>query len=214
MNGHPTMLLGAYALGALEAVEDGEVSAHLARCPDCAAEVADLRTLPPLLDALNDGDLAGLQAGDAPPDYLFDRLAAEAAARFPATAWWRRTRVLLAAAAAAVLIAAGLSGWALASGDTHAHTYTATAAGVRMDVRLTSARTGTGLHIDVSGLPTDEHCTLVAVAMDGSRHVAGQWTATYSGTATMIGSTDVTADQLTRLVLLGTNGKTLLSVNL
>lgn len=214
MTDHPTILLGAYVLGALEPDEHRTVDEHLAQCAACAAETADLAALPPLLATLTDEDLDGLHAASAPPAELFDRVAGEVEARHPATPWWRRTRALVAAAAAAVLIGGGVGGWSLASGGGHPHTYSASAAGMRMHVRLTSAESGTGLHVDVTGLPTDEHCTLIAQARDGSNHVAGQWVATYSGAATMTGSTDVPAAQLRRVVLLGTERNPLLSVNL
>ena len=41
--------LGGYVLGALEPAEREAVAAHLARCPECAAEHARLAALPALL---------------------------------------------------------------------------------------------------------------------------------------------------------------------
>jgi anti-sigma factor RsiW len=45
MNGHPTEALGAYADGELTQDEARRVEAHLARCTECAREVAAIRSL-------------------------------------------------------------------------------------------------------------------------------------------------------------------------
>jgi hypothetical protein len=81
-----------------------------------------------------------------------------------------------------------------------------------MDAQLEPATTGTTLHVTVAGLPINEHCTLIAVAKDGSRHSAGQWVASYSGKAQITTATDFDRDQLRQLILLGTNGQTLITM--
>ena len=49
--------LGAYVLGALEPDERRRVDEHLRDCPACAAELADLATLPTLLDRVDPTEL-------------------------------------------------------------------------------------------------------------------------------------------------------------
>ena len=44
--------LGAYVLGGLEPEEEREVREHLAHCPDCAREYAELAELPAKLDLI------------------------------------------------------------------------------------------------------------------------------------------------------------------
>ncbi len=66
-------LLGAHALDALDADEARLVAEHLARCPRCAAEVADHHEVV--------GMIANVGA-DAPPE-LWDRIAAQIAAPGP-----------------------------------------------------------------------------------------------------------------------------------
>ncbi|HLI73696.1 MAG TPA: anti-sigma factor [Acidimicrobiales bacterium] len=66
-------LLGAYALDALDADEARLVAEHVARCPRCAAEVADHHEVV--------GMIANVGA-DAPPE-LWDRIAARIAAPGP-----------------------------------------------------------------------------------------------------------------------------------
>jgi len=64
-------LLGAFALGAVDAEEAATVRAHLATCPECQAEIADLwaavDSLPGLIEPME------------PPPALRDRIAAIAA---------------------------------------------------------------------------------------------------------------------------------------
>src|SRR5688572_30230941 len=72
---HPD--LGGYLLGALTPEETQEFSRHLASCPACRAEVAELSGLPAVLD------LAVPQGDEEPPDRLRARTlaAVEKAAR-------------------------------------------------------------------------------------------------------------------------------------
>lgn len=81
---HPTLLLGAYVLAALEPAERAEVDAHVRRCPACAAEVGELMPLRDLLAQLGPDEVHALAAGpaggppapSAPPADLFPRLVA------------------------------------------------------------------------------------------------------------------------------------------
>ena len=82
-----------------------------------------------------------------------------------------------------------------------------------MHVTLTSQQSGTGLRVTVSGLPRNEQCRLIAMASDGSRDLVGRWSATYYGQAQVTGSTDIPRSQLSRLVLLGTQGQHLVTVS-
>ena len=66
--------LGAYALGALEPAEAAAVEAHLAACPECAAELARLEPLPRLVARAE-----GLEIPPAPAaleERILDRVAA------------------------------------------------------------------------------------------------------------------------------------------
>jgi anti-sigma factor RsiW len=202
--------LGVYVMNALDLSERAEVDAHLSTCAECRTELADLSSLPAVLDRMTLDDLA--PATVTLPDDLFDRVAAKArsqhsAANAPQRA--RGRRLLAVAAALVVLVGGGVGVWAATRGPHHYISHSA----VRMDVTLASQATGTSYTVSVSGLPTDEHCTLIAIAKDGSRDVAGEWDATYQGQAKETGSTDIPIDDLKQLVLLGTDGKRLSIVN-
>jgi hypothetical protein len=81
-----------------------------------------------------------------------------------------------------------------------------------MRVAVSSQATGSALRVTVSGLPTEEHCRLLAVGDDGTTDLVGRWDATYAGEAQVTGSTDIPTAHLSRLVLLGNGGTTLVTV--
>jgi anti-sigma factor RsiW len=208
-----TMSLGVYLLGALEPTEQAAVEAHLATCETCRAELAELAALPPMLEQITLDDIAPEPL--APSEDLFERVAAQARAQVTdelATRRRRRYRRLTAVAAASAIVAgAGIGSWAIL-GDHSSRTPTQTA-GVHMTVALASQVSGTGYTVDVSGLPTNEHCKLIAISSNGERDVAGKWDATYEGVATETGSTSIPRSELARFVLLGTNGERLATVS-
>jgi predicted anti-sigma-YlaC factor YlaD len=222
-----TLSLGVYLMGALEPDERAAVETHLQDCPACQAELSELAELPTMLGLLRIEDVHPPASLDdsaietlAPPADLFDRVAARARdedeLQQAAAARARRSRYrrLVAVAAAAVVIAGGVTGGlALSGGGSSPHTYGAVQGAVQMHVTLIPQATGTGLRVTVSGLRTEQHCWLIAVGDDGSRSVAGQWVATYSGAAQQTGSTSIPISQLSKLLLLGNGRKQLVSVD-
>ena len=210
-----TLSLGVYLLGALDPSEQEAVERHLADCVLCRAELTELAELPSILEQVTLEDLE--QVTLAPPDDLYERVAARARAEKAAAdrSRMRRYRRLVAVAAAAVLITgASVGGWVASRGSdvSRSQVFHSKNGPVHMNVTLASETSGTGLAVSVSGLSTDEHCRLIAIAKDGSRDVAGRWDATYQGQANVTGSTSIQRSDLTRLVLLGTNGERLATV--
>lgn len=233
-----TMSLGVYLLGALEPAEGAEVEAHLSTCAKCREQLEELAALPSMLEMLrvedvdpsvdassgNTVDLVGASRGEpaiTPSEDLYERFVANARnAEAGDELAQRRGRLkrfrLLAAAAAAVVVVGGGIGIGVglsSSGPSQPRAISAAFGNVHMQVRLAGQTTGTALRIDVSGLPDDEHCQLIAVGKDGQRDMAGQWNATYSGKAQFWGSTSIPRADLAELVLLGTNGKPLVTAS-
>jgi anti-sigma factor RsiW len=221
--------LGALVLGALEPAERPALEAHLASCPRCTAILADLAPLPGLLHRLNpiERSLAEPSRSSAPqpqseptplapPPELLERLVG-AARRERAR---RRRRTWAAAvAAAAVLLGVVLAGtitggrWgddqppsATVASATDAHT------NVRADVRLTADAWGSALALRLTGVAPEEHCSLVAIDDHGRRDVASTWVATYEGAATVTGHTSFRSGQITRVVVVTADGRTLVRV--
>ncbi len=209
MNCAHTTDLGAYVLGSLEPADRAAVDEHLLSCPTCPAELADLAGLLTLLAGVNPGPVTSV----VPSADLYDRIAA-ATADPPRHA--RRRPRLVAVAAAAVIVLAGFGAGLGYAVHTVAPTASASASAgaVHITVTASAENAGTALKVAVEGLPENEHCHLVAVARDGSRHGAGDWVATYAGRAQVTGSTDVPRADLASLVLLGTHGQQLVTVTL
>jgi hypothetical protein len=199
--------LGAYVLGALDPADRRRVEEHVRGCRVCAAELAELRELPPLLDRVRPGDLS--DAAVTPSPDLFERVSAAAEAD---RARGFRRRLLAAAAVLVVLGAgAGTAVWALRSDEP---TRTVVAGDVRMTVTVTAEGDGTALDVRVAGVPPRTNCTLLVVDRDGNPHPAGEWSATYAGEASFTGWSDVDRSDVADVVLLGTDGSELVRLPL
>jgi anti-sigma factor RsiW len=161
--------LGGYVLGALDPAEREAVAAHLADCPECAAEHERLAGLPALLRHAD-----GLEIPPAPPaleERLLDRVAQDRgqprgrAGRLGHLARprrWRprltRGRAAVAAAVAGVALGAGVT--ALVQSDdgagTPARQYELRltgSSGASARAELQPDRGGTEVHLWVKGLP-------------------------------------------------------------
>jgi putative zinc finger protein len=212
--------LGVLVLGVIDPDERPALEAHLARCPDCSAELADLAVLPGLLHRLDPTEAA---AGLPTPSPEFtDRLVAAARQATPVRHRQRRVLVGAVAAAAAALIALGgvfLPGL-MAGGDktgqpvdalvktTHDPT-----SGVDARFTLRSQATGTRLTLALGGVASGTHCQLVAVDQHGSREVAASWVASYAGRANVTGTTSFATGSITRLEVVRADGRLLAHVD-
>jgi predicted anti-sigma-YlaC factor YlaD len=219
-----TMLsLGVYLLGALDADERALVEAHLDECATCRAELDELAALPSLLEQLSLADFDAEKP--VASEDLFHRVATRVRAEHAGheVADRRRYRRLVAVAAVVVIAGSTVGGLVIARQGGHSGSggpvvsaadvsRTGSHGSVRMRVELAAQTSGTSLQVDVAGLPEDEHCRLIAVARNGERDVAGRWNATYQGDAQQTGSTMIPLSQLSQLVLLGTGGRTLVTV--
>jgi anti-sigma factor RsiW len=192
--------LGAYVLGALEPGEQRRVEEHLARCPACAAELAEFEALPGLLDRVDPADLSPVAATPSPE--LFARMSAAAAP----PSRLRVRAVALAAAALLAVLGIGVTVWATGSPD---QTVTATAGAVRATVTVSPVGHGSALDVSVAGMHPNETCHLVAVGRDGTRHDAGAWPASPAGDGTWRGWADVHRNQMAAVILVGDGGREL-----
>jgi anti-sigma factor RsiW len=197
--------LGAYVLGALEPAERAHVEEHLRACPACAAELAEFRALPALLDRVRPEDLRPVAA--APSVGMYERLSAAAA---PSAGIRTRTWALVAAAVLAVAgLGVGVAVWATGSGE---QTVTASAGAVRATVTASTVDEGSALVVTVAGMRPGEMCHMVAVDADGGRHPAGEWPASAAGDGTWRGWADVERGDLAGVVLVGDGGRELVRV--
>jgi anti-sigma factor RsiW len=169
--GHVHDELGGYVLGALDPEERDAVAAHLAACPECAAEHARLAALPAMLRTAE-----GLEIPAAPTDVeerVLDRIAQERGAKPPRgvlrgrrRAGGRRggpritrRRAALVAALAGAVLGAGVTAAALERGGEDGEPAAQYAlrltgeTGATARAELEPGRGGTEVHLWVKGLP-------------------------------------------------------------
>ena len=203
-----TASLGVYVVGALDHAERADVESHLATCPACRDELADLAPLPGLMSRLH---VEEVLAGPPPvDDAMLERLlvAATRQRRGESKHRW------LAAAAAVAVLALGTSGGAAAWRAAHATHWKSLAAAngpVHLSVKLAAADGGTRLEMAMRGVDRDERCSLIAVSRTGRTEVAGWWEA-YTGTAHVTATTSIVPADLRELKVVTDDGRTLVTV--
>lgn len=191
-DGHVRDDLGVYLAGALSPREGRSVDAHLAACPDCAAEMSELSEVTAVLDGVTPELLM-----DGPPDGgdLVLRRTVRRVRRESGTG----RRRLAGAAAAVVVGAAALGGGFLvgqgavppivlaapASAPSTTGTVTGQAVdsstGAGMTVAVVPAAGWVRVSARITGIPAGARCRLVVVGADGAREPAGTWLVSPAG---------------------------------
>ena len=221
--------VGAYSMGLLEERDRREFEDHLAGCPACAAEVAELSPMADLLRGVEPASATGSEPGaDQEPGggevtELLRRRARKQRQR-------RRWQVALGAAAGIVLIGGGIGlGIAAApqggpppppplTGQLHSATDPGT--GVAGTVGLLAKAWGTQVTLDLSKVRGPAECELVAVSRTGERRVVMGWLVTAPGDGVpghpahlvIRGGTSIPRHDLSRVDVDVVNGRTLVSI--
>ena len=168
-------LLGMYVLGRLDDREFVALRAHLDGCPDCRSE---LRDLSPVAAALSEADPDRLTEPlplppAALPDTIFGALDRERGRQR-----YRRIGLVAAAASAAIGLAAGgfvLRGITVSGPPGQPVAFTALSPGVAASARVENRAWGTGISLDVTGLPQGGTYNVWLQRPDGSRMNAGSF---------------------------------------
>jgi len=217
--------VGAYSMGLLEERDRREFEDHLAGCPACAAELAELSPMKGLLRGVEPTGTADSGAGESGLTDLVRRRVAQERRR-------RRWQVAVGTAAAAVLIGGGIgAGIALApqpgstpppalalTGQVHSATNPGT--GVAGAVGLVAKGWGTQVTLDLSNVHGPVECQLVAVSKTGERRVVMGWLVAAPGDGVsghpahlvIQGGTSIPRSDLARVDVDVVNGRTLVSI--
>ncbi|MFC9326150.1 anti-sigma factor family protein [Kitasatospora sp. NPDC057015] len=185
--------VGAYVLGVLDAADRAAFEEHLAGCPQCAEQVAELGVLEPMLaEFLAAGGPAAADPADPAPrpgDELLTRLVGEVTA----TRRRSRRRRLVLVAAAAVLVVGGPAVTAVVTADPGSHPpqvvaqqFTATDAtsGAQATVAVEGKKWGSRISLQLSHVQGPLSCDLVAVSRTGERQTVTSWTVPPAGYGT------------------------------
>jgi hypothetical protein len=228
--------VGAYSMGLLEERDRREFEDHLAGCPACAAEVAELSPMAALLrgveltgvepaGAAGGEPDAGREPGGGEVTELLRRRARQQRRR-------RRWQVALGAAAGIVLIGGGIGvGIAAAPQDSpppapplaltgQLHSATDPGTGVAGTVGLVAKAWGTQVTLDLSKVHGPAECELVAVSRNGERRVVMGWLVAAPGDGVpghpahlvIKGGTSIPRNDLSRVDVDVVNGRTLVSI--
>jgi anti-sigma factor RsiW len=214
--------IAGYLMEMLTPEEKQQADEHLARCPECRAEVDSMQEW---ADALRNVPEEMLL--DGPPDdadLLLQRTLRQIRQESGAKRF-RRTAMLASVAAAVIVVAIGggvIVGRSTAPtsplaqptvtkvAGTRAGAATDAATGARMRVTVTPATGWVRVTATVAGVPAGERCRLEVVAKDGTPVLAGSWLVSPAGAAdgtTLNGSALIDPAQVQAVQVVDETGK-------
>ena len=217
--------VGAYSMGLLEERDRREFEDHLAGCPACAAELAELRPMAGLLRGVEPASASSGEPGGGEVTELIRRRAGQQRHR-------RRWQVALGAAAGIVLIGGG-TGLGIAAAPQHPgppapalaltgqlHSAADPGTGVAGTVGLVAKAWGTQVTLDLSKVRGPAECELIAVSRTGQRRVVMGWLVVAPGDGVpghpahlvIRGGTSIPRNDLARVDVDVVNGRTLVSI--
>lgn len=216
----------AYVLGSLSSAERREFEDHLAGCPTCRAEVADLSGMPALLGLLDRDEMAAGELPAEPPP-----LRPEVLTTLLKQVNWRRRRSRWitwgATAAAAVVLAIGVLVALRPVTEPPSQQAPRTAASAmamtpvvpsELAANVTVTGYDWGTHVEMACTyrdwpedadhdhdETGDKLAMVVVGRDGSRTEVATWMALPAATAFPTGSTSMPIDQIATIQVVSTD---------
>ena len=216
--------VGAYSMGLLEEQDRLAFEDHLAGCPSCAAELAELSPMAALLRGVEP-----VGPADEPAEATVTELIRRRVTRQRRRSRWQ---VAVGAAAGIALIGGGIAVGVAAAPQQNGHAapppavagqlHSATdpGTGVAGTVALVAKAWGTQVTLDLSRVHGPVECQLVAVSRTGERRVVMGWLVPAPGDGVpghpahlvLQGGTSIPRNDLARVDVDVVNGRTLLTI--
>lgn len=206
-------LLGAYVLGGLDSADSQCFEAHLQDCAECRTDLAELESLPALLDALPVPDAVALTGSSRIAPTAAPATSAPAAVLVELAARRRKSRrrwaALVGTVAAACLALGVAAGPLLIRPPQPDASYSVQAdSGLRFSVDLARKNWGTELAVNGSSMPLSGTYSLWVRDRAGGEDRACAWTATPSGRVKVTGATPVQLASIATVELRDDDAKT------
>ncbi|MDD2858922.1 MAG: hypothetical protein PHU75_09635 [Candidatus Nanopelagicales bacterium] len=192
---------------------DADTAAHIARCPECAAEQARLHPMPALMSTVSRADLQPL--AELPDDLLLRRIIAAAQTESQAAARRRHTGRLGLVGAAVLLVLFAITGvfaFIRLAADAQTVQASASANGINAIARIRPADSGSDVTLWVAGVPDDMHCVVTLTSDGHAPQVIADWTAEYESSVTFTAVIAAAPAEVTRIRLRAADGRTLLDL--
>ena len=216
--------VGAYSMGLLEEQDRLAFEDHLAGCPSCAAELAELSPMAALLRGVEP-----VGPADEPAEATVTELIRRRVTRQRRRSRWQ---VAVGAAAGIALIGGGIAVGVAAAPQQNGpaapppavagqlHSATDPGTGVAGTVGLAAKAWGTQVTLDLSRVHGPVECQLVAVSRTGERRVVMGWLVPAPGDGVpghpahlvLVGGTSIPRNDLARVDVDVVNGRTLLTI--
>jgi hypothetical protein len=203
--------LGAYALGGLTETETTAVRAHLDGCPDCRAELDELR---PVAAALDGVAAESLDHTPVPPPWLADRII-ERSRTLPRPTRGRPALLLAASVLVAALLGGGV-GFIAGAGPQPPRESVAvrTVANVQADATVIPHTWGIEITLDADGFDPGTPYRVVVTDDTGRTVSAGEFVGTGSEPMVCNLNTSVLRAQATAFDVLAPDGSVVVHADL
>lgn len=211
----------AYVLGALSPAERHAFEEHLSQCPSCAESVAELAGMPGLLARVPLSEIEDVEPVPV-PETLLPRLLRDTDRRRRRTRWIASGGAALAAAAALVIVlmlTVVNGGGSPTGGPPLAMKPVLAAAGIHANAQLKNVRWGTKITVKcgynaAAHVTWDEFYALTVTPKHGHTQQIATWMVSPGREAVFDGATALHRDQISRIDVRDSDGKSVLQLSL